>query len=109
MKTEEDVQMAWGITYLVKGFETAYNTDCTNFESDVNSLFQTDSSFNLFDFSWLNFNSEKPLLLVGQDAADQAAYTTFVFEGIYAVFKDFSIVVGALEIYIDSSSAISTF
>ena len=35
MQTEEDVQMAWGITYLVKGFEDAYTIDCSNIEADI--------------------------------------------------------------------------
>ena len=35
-----------------------------------------------------------------------AVFTTALFEGIYEILTDFSILVGALEIYIDSSSAL---
>ena len=37
MATESEVHMAWGITYLVKGFEEAYSLDCSTFETDVNN------------------------------------------------------------------------
>jgi hypothetical protein len=31
--------MAYGITYMVKGFETAYSIDCTTIEQDLTGYF----------------------------------------------------------------------
>ena len=36
MQTEDEVYMAWGVTYMVKGFEVAYNIDCSNIETEAN-------------------------------------------------------------------------
>ena len=36
METQEDVQMAWAITYLIKGFEKVYSLECSTVEADIN-------------------------------------------------------------------------
>ena len=104
--------MAWAITYMVSGFETAYNIDCTTIESDVGAFFDQIKG-------WLGFGSsaaaapkftdytqlktkQKPA--VRQESDTQL--TDVVFESVYEVLTDFSILSGALEIYIESSSAL---
>ena len=100
MQTEEDVQMAWGITYLVKGFEDAYTLDCSNIESEVKVWW--DDLVAQDTVATPNVRQEEPV----EPMTDEAQFTTALFEGIYEILTDFSILVGAMEIYIDSSTAL---
>ena len=102
MQTEEDVQMAWGITYLVKGFEDAYTLDCSNIESEVKVWWD--------DLVAETDTAAAPKVRQEEEAeepmTDEAQFTTALFEGVYEVLTDFSILIGAMEIYIDSSTAL---
>ena len=41
MSTDEDVMMAWAITYLIKGFESIYTIDCSNIEQEAADWFDS--------------------------------------------------------------------
>lgn len=115
MKTEEEVHMAWGITYLVKGFETLYNVDCSNIETEVNDGIQTVVDWIDDALTTVGLKGQLPIAInvegaiVKQDATYDAEFTEMVFEAVYEVLTDFSLVIGAVEIYINSSSALETF
>ena len=101
--------MAWGITYLVKGFEDAYNIDCTNIESEL-SVWWTDLIAEEEAAASPIVSRSSPIVSQEEEElepmTDEAQFTTALFEGIYEVLTDFSILVGAMEIYIDSSTAL---
>jgi hypothetical protein len=82
MTTEEEVHMAWGITYLVKGFEMAYSIDCSSLESDVNGWLEDGLNWLNIDFTFQSPASLAPLLhfdpivSIEEDAYNESAEFT---------------------------------
>ena len=89
MQSEEETHMAWGITYLVKGFESAYNTDCSSIESDVNGWLEDAANWFSSGFSNSGFNAEgsqQPIVKQDDSAFNETTeFTDMVFDVVYEV------------------------